>query len=74
MSKWALTKKTQKILSLAVQVHIGTPEGPILVQCVPCTAIMSTYFGIFCKSSFTHVPEWGIFVFIKKIRGPSLPV
>ena len=38
MSKWALTKIAKKMLSLAVQVHIGAPEGPILVQCIPCTA------------------------------------
>ena len=57
MSKYALTKNAQKILSLAVQVHIGAPEGPILVQCIPCTARLSICFDIFCKSSFTHVPE-----------------
>ena len=44
----SFNKKYTKILSLAVQVHIGAPEGPILAQCVPCIALMSTYFGIFC--------------------------
>ena len=32
---------------LAVQVNIGALEGPILVQCIPCTARLSIYFGIF---------------------------
>ena len=39
------------MLSLAVQVHISTPKGPILVQCIPCTAILSVYLGIFVKAN-----------------------
>ena len=31
------------------------------------------FFCIFCKSSFTHVPEWGIFVFIKKFYEQPFP-
>ena len=36
-----LQKIHKKILSLAVQVHIGAPEGPILVQCIPCTLYLN---------------------------------
>ena len=55
MSK--ITKNTQKVLSLAGQVHIGAPEGHILIQYIPCTAKLSIYFGIFRKGLFTHLPE-----------------
>ena len=36
---------------------LGALEGPILVQCIPCTDRLSNYCCIFCKSSFTHAPE-----------------
>ena len=39
------------------QLVLGALEGPILVQCIPCTARLRIFFVILCKSSFTHVSE-----------------
>ena len=74
VSKWALTKNTKICTQYGCTGYTLNQNRSYWGTDVYLYSQTEYFLCIFCKSLFTHVPEWGIFVFIKKILWPSLPV